>query len=94
MRIAVYGSPYIKLHFIYLKLNEEMLMRRVTQREAHYMESNMVRFQLQAFEEPQSEWGIITMNVEGSQEQVCRRVLYSVCSNLKDGPRSGQGLFG
>ena len=85
MRVAVYGSPYIKIHFIYLKLNEETLMQRVTQREAHYMKSNMVRSQLQALEEPQGEWDVVTINVDGSQEQVCRRVLYSVCSNLKDG---------
>ena len=49
------------------------------------MKSNMVRFQLQALEEPQGEWDVVTINVDGSQEQVCRRVLYSVCSNLMDG---------
>ncbi|GLA97326.1 hypothetical protein AtubIFM57143_004816 [Aspergillus tubingensis] len=83
MRIAVYGSSQIKIHFIYLKVSEVTLMQRVNLREGHYMKSNMVRSQLQALEEPQkSEWDVTTINVEGSAEQVQRHVLSLVCSGI------------
>ncbi|KAJ5183614.1 gluconokinase [Penicillium capsulatum] len=77
IRVAAYNSP-VKIHFIYLKLTENVLMQRVSQRQAHYMKSDMVRSQLQALEEPQGEDDAITINVEGSQEHVQRRVLEAV----------------
>ncbi|KAJ5665976.1 gluconokinase [Penicillium maclennaniae] len=84
MRVAAYGSPSVQIHFIYLKLTEEVLMQRVSQRQAHYMKSDMVRSQLQALEEPKGEWDVITINVEGSQAQVQHRVFDAVHKTLEE----------
>ncbi|KAJ5190812.1 gluconokinase [Penicillium cinerascens] len=84
MRVAAYGSPSVQIHFIYLKLTEEVLMQRVSQRQAHYMKSDMVRSQLQALEEPKGEWDAITINVEGSQDQVQQRVFDAVYKKIAE----------
>jgi gluconokinase len=78
MRVAAYGSPSVQIHFIYLKLSEEVLMQRVSQRKSHYMKSDMVRSQMQALEEPEKEWDAITINVEGPPESVQREVIDTV----------------
>lgn len=84
MRVAAYGSPSVQIHFVYLKLSEEVLMQRTTQRQGHYMKSDMVRSQLQALEEPKGEWDAITINVEGSQEQVEENVLKAVHAKISE----------
>ncbi|KAJ5679439.1 gluconokinase [Penicillium macrosclerotiorum] len=84
MRVAAYGSSSVQIHFVYLKLSEEVLMQRVSQRQAHYMKSDMVRSQLQALEEPKGEWDAITINVEGSQEQVQHEVIDAVTAKLSE----------
>jgi gluconokinase len=84
MRVAAYGSPSVQIHFVYLKLTEAVLMQRVSQRKFHYMKSDMVQSQLAALEEPQGEWDAITINVEGSQEQVQQNVLEAVTDKLKE----------
>ncbi|KAJ5089488.1 gluconokinase [Penicillium argentinense] len=84
MRVAAYGSPSVQIHFVYLKLSEDVLMQRVSQRKAHYMKSDMVRSQLQALEEPKGEWDAITINVEGSQQQVEENVLKAVAAKLSE----------
>ncbi|KAJ5631271.1 gluconokinase [Penicillium longicatenatum] len=84
MRVAAYGSPSVQIHFVYLKLTEAVLMQRVSQRKSHYMKSDMVQSQLAALEEPQGEWDAITINVEGSQEQVQQNVLEAVTDKLKE----------
>lgn len=84
MRVAAYGSPSVQIHFIYLKLSEEVLMQRVNKREAHYMKSGMVRSQLQALEEPKDEWDAITVNAEGPPGEVERSVLDMVTKKLSE----------
>jgi gluconokinase len=84
MRVAAYGSPSVQIHFIYLKLSEEVLMQRVSQRQSHYMKSEMVRSQIQALEEPEKEWDAITINVEGTPEQVQREVIDTVTKKLSE----------
>lgn len=84
MRVAAYGSPSVQIHFIYLKLSEEVLLQRVSQREAHYMKSDMVQSQLQALEEPQSEWDTITINVEGTPAEVQQRVIDAVTAKISE----------
>lgn len=84
MRVAAYGSPSVQIHFVYLKLSEEVLMQRTTQRKNHYMKSDMVRSQLQALEEPKGEWDAITINVEGSQAHVEENVLKAVHAKLSE----------
>jgi gluconokinase len=84
MRVAAYGSPSVQIHFIYLKLSEEVLMQRVSQRKSHYMKSDMVRSQMQALEEPEKEWDAITINVEGPPESVQREVIDTVTKKLSE----------
>lgn len=84
MRVAAYGSPLVQIHFVYLKLTEAVLMQRVSQRQAHYMKSDMVKSQLLALEEPKGEWDAITINVEGSQQQVEQNVLDAVAEKLAE----------
>ena len=84
MRVAAYGSPSVQIHFIYLKLSEETLMQRVSQRESHYMKSDMVRSQMAALEEPEREWDAITINVEGPPEVVQREVIDAVTKKLSE----------
>ncbi|CAG8254863.1 unnamed protein product [Penicillium nalgiovense] len=84
MRVAAYGSPSVHIHFVYLKLSEEVLMQRVTQRQSHYMKNNMVHSQLAALEEPKEEWDAITINVEGTVEEVQRNVVDAVTDKLAE----------
>ncbi|KAJ5732665.1 Shikimate kinase [Penicillium malachiteum] len=85
MRVATYGEPAVQIHFVYLKLTEAVLMQRVSQRQAHYMKSDMVKSQLAALEEPrENEWDAITINVEGAQEQVQQNVLDAVAKKLAE----------
>lgn len=84
MRVAAYGSPSVHIHFIYLKLSEEVLMQRVTQRKSHYMKNNMVHSQLAVLEEPKEEWDAITINVEGTVEEVQRNVVDAVTDKLAE----------
>ncbi|KAJ6004454.1 hypothetical protein N7499_000521 [Penicillium canescens] len=84
MRVAAYGSPNVQIHFVYLKLDEAVLLQRVTQRQSHYMKSSMVQSQLAALEEPKGEWDAITINVEGSVEDVQRNVIQAVSEKLAE----------
>lgn len=84
MRVAAYGSSSVQIHFVYLKLSEEVLMQRVTQRESHYMKSGMVHSQLAALEEPKGEWDAITISVEGTMEEVQRNVIDAVVEKLAE----------
>ena len=84
MRVAAYGSPSVQIHFIYLKLNEDVLMERVRARKQHYMKSGMVRSQLATLEEPQDEWDTMTINVEGSPEEVQQSVHDAVAGKLAE----------
>lgn len=86
IRVAAYSTPSVQIHFIYLKLTENVLMQRVSQRQSHYMKSDMVRSQLQVLEEPQNEPDAITIDVEGTQEEVQRSVLEAVAAKLAESP--------
>ncbi|KAL6239031.1 hypothetical protein BDW75DRAFT_165536 [Aspergillus navahoensis] len=65
MRVAAYGSPSVRIHFVYLKLEPATLYARVSARQAHYMKQGMVESQLRDLEEPgQGEWDVITVPVQ------------------------------
>ncbi|KAL5000527.1 P-loop containing nucleoside triphosphate hydrolase protein [Aspergillus recurvatus] len=65
MRVAAYGSPNVRIHFVYLKLEPATLYARVSARQAHYMKQGMVESQLRDLEEPgQGEWDVITVPVQ------------------------------
>ncbi|KAJ5623781.1 gluconokinase [Penicillium lagena] len=84
MRVAAYGSPSVQIHFIYLQLDEDVLMARVRARQQHYMKSGMVRSQLATLEEPKDEWDAITINVQGPPEEVQKRVHDAVTAKLAE----------
>ena len=84
IRVAAYGSPSVQIHFIYLRLPESALMKRVESRQSHYMKSGMVHSQLQVLEEPQEEWDTLTVDVEESPEAVQRRVSQLVAGKLAE----------
>lgn len=42
MRVAPYYDPSVKVHFVYLDANEDVLLQRVTRRKDHYMGVGMV----------------------------------------------------
>jgi gluconokinase len=65
MRVAAYGYPNVRIHFVYLKLEPATLYARVSARQAHYMKQGMVESQLRDLEEPgQGEWDVITVPVQ------------------------------
>lgn len=84
MRVAAYGSPSVQIHFVYLKLDEQALFQRVTQRQSHYMKNTMVQSQLRDLEEPQGEWDALTVDANHPPEQVQREVLEMVRDKLAE----------
>ncbi|KAL4933904.1 gluconokinase [Aspergillus undulatus] len=76
MRVAAYGSPNVRIHFVYLKLDRTELYARVSARQAHYMKPGMVESQLRDLEEPgQGEWDVLTVDVRGTAGDVQREVM-------------------
>ena len=55
MRIAAYNDHSTLVHFIYLRVDEAVLMKRISGRKGHYMKSTMVQSQMAALEEPDGE---------------------------------------
>ncbi|KAK1757649.1 P-loop containing nucleoside triphosphate hydrolase protein [Echria macrotheca] len=55
IRVAPYFTPNLRLHFIYLDANEELLLSRVLARKNHYMGANMVHSQFEVLERPTDE---------------------------------------
>ncbi|KAK2880686.1 hypothetical protein FQN49_000455 [Arthroderma sp. PD_2] len=74
IRVAAYGHPSVKIHFIYLRASEEVLLQRVRQRKGHYMKSTMVHSQFEMLEEPDSEWDALSVDCAASPTEVQRRV--------------------
>ncbi|KAL2865468.1 gluconokinase [Aspergillus lucknowensis] len=84
MRVAAYGSPNVRIHFVYLKLDPVALFQRVSARQAHYMKPGMVESQLRDLEEPGAgEWDALTVDVRGSTAEVQREVMRAVGEELK-----------
>ena len=55
LRIAAYNNHNVLVHFIYLRVNEDILVARVNARQGHYMKSTMVHSQMEMLEEPDVE---------------------------------------
>lgn len=84
MRVAAYGHPTVRIHFIYLKAEEDVLMRRVHERKSHYMKSHMVHSQFEALEEPTAEWDTLAVDVAAPRDEVQRRVSAVVAAKLAE----------
>lgn len=55
LRIAAYNNHNVLVHFIYLRVDEDILVARVNARQGHYMKSTMVHSQMEMLEEPDVE---------------------------------------
>lgn len=82
MRVAAYGHPSVRIHFIYLKADEGVLMDRVAKRKNHYMKSGMVHSQIELLEEPVGEWDAVAIDVAAPPEEVSKRVMTAVTATL------------
>lgn len=75
IRVAGYDHPAIKVHFIYLRANEETILARVRERKGHFMKWSMVHSQFEMLEEPRSEeWDALTVDCSAGLPEVRRRV--------------------
>lgn len=71
LRIASLKHPSIKVHFVFLKATEALLMDRVRARKNHYMKDYMVRSQFESLEAPvEDEGDVVGVEAGGSSEEV------------------------
>lgn len=71
IRVAAYYDHHLLIHFIYLDASEEVLLKRVAERQGHYMGANMVHSQFEALEPPsEDERDVISVDVSRSLEDV------------------------
>ncbi|CAK7265373.1 hypothetical protein SEPCBS57363_001549 [Sporothrix epigloea] len=81
IRVAPYFNTGVNLHFIYLSADPEILLKRVTGRQGHYMGSNMVQSQLDILEPPQAdETDVICIDVGHPIKEVKEAALQKVMS--------------
>lgn len=79
IRIASYNDAHVRVHFVYLKATEEMLLQRVRERKGHYMKDDMVTSQFRSLEEPEpDEWDVLTVDVGATVDEVNRLALEAV----------------
>jgi len=78
MRIPT-SKGKIDIHFVYMKVEEEVLVERIGRRKDHYMKSGMVKSQLEALEEPgPEETDAVTVDAGRELGQVVEEVLEMV----------------
>lgn len=76
MRVAAYHHPDVRVHFVFLKASESVLMDRVRARQNHYMKDYMVRSQFESLEAPTGEEGdVLSVDAGGSSGEVQRLAL-------------------
>lgn len=84
MRVAAYDHPSVRIHFIYLRADESILMERVNDRKSHYMKSSMVHSQVETLEDPSPERDVLTVDVAAPPDEVQRRVSAAVAAKLAE----------
>ncbi|KAI1616060.1 shikimate kinase [Exophiala viscosa] len=86
IRVANYEHPSVQIHFIYLKVDEHTLQKRVAERVGHYMKEGMVHSQMVTLEEPEEdqEWDVLPVDVRADKETVQREALDVVQKKLKE----------
>lgn len=76
MRVVNYYDPSIHVHFVFLHAPEEVLLKRVGNRQGHYMGANMVRSQMAVLEQPRpEEKDIVMLDVSPSAAEVEKAAL-------------------
>ncbi|KAK5947019.1 hypothetical protein PMZ80_001165 [Knufia obscura] len=86
IRVANYEHPTVQIHFVYLKVDEEVLQKRVAERIGHYMKQEMVHSQMVALEEPDEdvETDVMKIDVRNDKEYVQREAWKSVEAKIKE----------
>ena len=83
-RIANYHDPSIKVHFVYLAVDEATLQKRVEERVGHYMKADMVHSQMTTLEQPDaSEKDVLAVDVRDDKEAVQSTALEMVRRALR-----------
>jgi gluconokinase len=71
LRIASLKHPSIRVHFVFLRATEALLMDRVRARQNHYMKDYMVRSQFESLEAPAEDEGdVMGVDAGGSSTEV------------------------
>lgn len=71
MRVAAYHHPNVRVHFVFLKASESVLMDRVRARQNHYMKDYMVKSQFESLEAPTSEEAdVLSVDASGTSKEV------------------------
>lgn len=86
IRVANYEHPTVQIHFVFLKLNEDLLQQRVAARVGHYMKKEMVHSQMVALEEPdpEIETDVLKIDVTNEKEEVQREALERATAKIKE----------
>ncbi|KIW13124.1 hypothetical protein PV08_08311 [Exophiala spinifera] len=86
IRVANYEHPSVQVHFVYLKVDETTLQKRVAARVGHYMKEGMVHSQMATLEEPEldEEWDVLPVDVRDDKETVKKHALEVVQRKLKE----------
>ena len=85
IRVAPYFSPDLQLHFIYLHAPEEVLLKRVTARQGHYMGANMVHSQFDILEPPtKDEVDVISIDVSRPIDDVNKEALSKALEKMEE----------
>ncbi|EXJ77363.1 shikimate kinase [Capronia epimyces CBS 606.96] len=86
IRVANYEHPSVQVHFLYLKVDESTLQKRVAEREGHYMKESMVHSQMAALEEPEEEmeWDVLQVDVRDDKQRVLKNALDLIQQKLAE----------
>lgn len=87
IRVAAYEHHNVAVHFVYLRANKQVLMKRVLARQGHYMKSTMVQSQLEVLEEPddsEQTLDVLEVDCSPSLSQVQKNVVVMVRETLAD----------
>lgn len=86
IRVANYEHPTVQIHFVFLKLDEELLQQRVAARVGHYMKQEMVHSQIVALEEPDTdiETDVLKIDVRNEKEEVQRQALEQSLAKIRE----------
>ena len=56
-------------YFVYIKGDKELLWKRISGREGHYMKPSMLESQLQTLESPEGEEGVVVVPLDATTEE-------------------------
>lgn len=84
IRVAAYDHPSVQIHFLFLRVPAELVVQRVTQRQGHYMKSDMVTSQFATLEDPDAEWDVLPVDCSGTPFESQEKALAVVKQKLAE----------